>query len=201
MKIPLYEAFTDERDIKSISEVLRRGSNWAIGPEIEKFEEAVSSYVGRKFGVSFNSGTSGLHASMIALGIGRGHQVIIPSFTFIATANAALFVGASPVFADIERETWGLDPRSVENAINKTTRAIVPVHVGGLVCRGAKELGTIARENEIPIVEDACEALGSKAGRTSAGAYGDLSVISFCANKVFSTGDGGMVLTYNPRIY
>jgi perosamine synthetase len=194
-KIPLYRAFTDEGDVQRVSAVLRRGSNWAIGPEVEQFEKEVSSYVGRKYAVSFNSGTSALHASMIALDMGRGDEVVVPSFTFIATSNAPLFVGATPVFADIEPRTYGLDPGRVSDAITKKTKAVVPVHIGGLICEGAQELSKIARERGILLVEDACEALGSTAKESRAGTFGDVSILSFCANKLISTGEGGMVLT------
>ena len=131
MKIPLYKIFWDESDADAVAEAVRKGSDWAIGPRIVEFEGMVSEYLGRKYCVSFNSGTSALHAALLALDVGSGAEVIVPSFSFIATANSALFVGAKPVFADIEADTYGLDPRSVENAITKKTRAVIPIHYGG----------------------------------------------------------------------
>ncbi len=201
MKIPLYKAFTDSGDVRRVSSVLERGMNWAIGPEVAEFERAVSSYVGRRYAVAYNSGTSALHATMLALKIGRGAEVIVPSFTFIATANAPLFVGASPVFADIERVTYGLDPEAVERAITRRAKAMVPVHIGGIVCRYAGELEALGRERKLLVVEDACEALGATAKGRKGGTFGDASVLSFCANKLISTGEGGMVLTDRKDLY
>jgi len=201
MKIPLYRAFTDASDVKKVSAVLKRGLNWAIGPEVVEFERTVAAYVGRKYAVSFNSGTSALHATMLALRIKDGDEVVVPSFTFIATANAALFVRASPVFADIERVTYGLDPDSVQESITRKTKAVVPVHIGGIVCRYAAELESLGRERKLLVVEDACEALGAKAKGRSGGTFGDVSVLSFCANKLISTGEGGMVLTDRRDVY
>ena len=201
MKIPLYRAFTDAGDVRKVSSVLKRGLNWAIGPEVAEFERLVASYVGRKHAVSFNSGTSALHATMMALRVRGGDEVLVPSFTFIATANAALFVGASPVFADIERATYGLDPGSVDGAITRKTKVLVPVHIGGVVCRYAAELERLGRERKLVVVEDACEALGATAGGRKGGTYGEASVLSFCANKLISTGEGGMVLTDRRDLY
>ena len=201
MKIPLYRAFTDASDVRRVSSVLERGLNWAIGPEVAEFERTVASYVGRKYAVSFNSGTSALHATMLALRIGEGDEVVVPSFTFIATANAALFVRASPVFADIERVTYGLDPESVAKALTRRTKVIVPVHIGGIVCRYAGELERMGRERKLVVVEDACEALGATSKGRMGGTYGDVSVLSFCANKLISTGEGGMVLTDRKDVY
>jgi dTDP-4-amino-4,6-dideoxygalactose transaminase len=201
LKIPLYKAFTDANDVRRVASVVRRGMNWAIGPEVAEFEREVASYVGRKHAVSFNSGTSALHATMMALKVKQGDEVVVPSFTFIATANAALFVGASPVFADIERVTYGLDPESVGKVITRKTRAVVPTHIGGIVCRYAGELERLGRERKLLVVEDACEALGATAKGRKGGTYGDASVLSFCANKLISTGEGGMVLTDRKDVY
>jgi perosamine synthetase len=201
LKIPLYRAFTDSGDIRKVSAVLKRGLNWAIGPEVAEFERLVASYVGRKYAVSFNSGTSALHATMISLGVKEGDEVVVPSFTFIATANAALFVGASPVFADVERATYGLDPGSVEGAITRKTKVVIPVHIGGVVCRYAEEVERLGRERKLVVVEDACEALGATVDGRKGGTYGEASVLSFCANKLISTGEGGMVLTDRRDLY
>ena len=201
MNVPLYRAFTDSEDVRRVSAVLKRGSNWAIGPEVAEFEKTVAAYVGRKYAVSFNSGTSALHATMLALKVVAADEVVVPSFTFIATANAAVFVGATPVFADIERTTYGLDPAAVRKVLTRKTRVIIPAHIGGIVCQYARELEELARDSKIVMVEDACEGLGSTAGRRKAGTFGDVSVLSFCANKLISTGEGGMVLTDKRDVY
>jgi dTDP-4-amino-4,6-dideoxygalactose transaminase len=201
LKIPLYKAFTDDQDVRMVTSVLKRGSSWAIGPEVAEFERLVASYVGRKYAVSFNSGTSSLHAAMLALRVSRGDEVVVPAFTFIATANAAIFVGASPVFADIEKTTYGLDPESLGKAITRRTKVVIPAHIGGIVCKFAGELEDYARGRKVIMVEDACEALGSNSEGRRAGTFGDVSVLSFCANKLISTGEGGMVLTDRKEYY
>jgi perosamine synthetase len=199
-KIPLFRVYTDEDDVNLVSRVIKRGSHWAIGPEIEQFENAVSDYVGTKYAVAFNSGTSALHAVMLACGIGRGDEVITPSFAFIATANAPLFVGAAPVFADIESETYGLDAQQVSKKISNNTKAIMPMHYAGLVCRDIKQLKRLAQEHNLLLVEDAAEALGSTADGQKAGSFGDVAVFSFCQNKVITTGEGGMAVTNSKEL-
>jgi len=118
-KIPLYRIFSDSNDILQTSKIIKRGMNWAIGPEIEYFEEKLANYVGCDHCVVFNSGTSAQHASLLAIKIKPGDGIIVPSFSFISTANSALMVGAKPIFADIEQQTYGLDPSSVEKSIKK----------------------------------------------------------------------------------
>ena len=142
-KIPLFKIYWDEEDVKSVAEAIKVGMNWAVGPNVEKFEKMIAKYIGAKYCVVFNSGTSALHAALLAHGIKNGDEVIVPSFTFIATANAPLFVGAKPVFADIEEETFGLDPEDVKEKITEKTRAIIPIHYGGCACK-IKELREIA---------------------------------------------------------
>jgi len=195
LRIPLYRVFTDPEDLRQVASVLSRGEDWAIGPEVAEFERLLASSVGRKYAVAFNSGTSALHAAMLSLRVSAGDKVVVPSFTFIATANSALFVGATPVFADIEPLTCGLDPAAVERVLTEKTKVMVPVHVGGIICKGAEELESLAQERKLVLIEDAYEALGSTARGRMAGSYGDASVFSFAPNKLISTGEGGMVLT------
>ncbi|MBP7069575.1 MAG: aminotransferase class I/II-fold pyridoxal phosphate-dependent enzyme, partial [Methanothrix sp.] len=126
-KIPLFEIYSDEEDVESIISILRRRKNWAAGPEIHDFERELADYVGSNYAVAFNSGTSALFAAMIAYGLENGDEVIVPSFTFIATANAPLSVGARPVFAEIEEQSYGLDPEDVLERINPRTKAIMPI--------------------------------------------------------------------------
>jgi dTDP-4-amino-4,6-dideoxygalactose transaminase len=200
-KIPLYKVLTDRHDVEQVRRVIERGTYWAVGPEIEQFERAVADYVGRKHAVAFNSGTSALHAAMLACGIGHGDEVITPSFTFIATANAPLFVGAAPIFADIESETYGLDVQRVSEKISKDTKAIMPVHYGGLVCRDIRQLKKVAQEHNVLLIEDAAEALGSIAYGQKAGSFGDVAVFSFCGNKVITTGEGGIAVTNSGELF
>jgi perosamine synthetase len=183
-----------------VSEVIRRGMFWAIGPNIEKFEAMLADYIGRKYAVVFNSGTSALHAAMIAYGIGRGDDVIVPSFTFIATANAALFVGARPVFADIEEETYGLDPADINRKITPKTKAIIPIHYGGCPCK-IDEISRIARERGLLLIEDAAESFGASIGGRKVGTFGECAILSFCSNKIITTGEGGAAVTDSADIY
>lgn len=193
-KIPLYKIYWDEEDVNRVLEVIGQGMFWAMGPNIEKFEAMVAEYVGRKYAVAFNSGTSALHALLLAYGIEEGDEVVVPSFTFIATANSVLFVNAKPVFAEIERETYGLDPEDVERKITKKTRAIMPIHYGGMSCR-IKDLKEIAEDYRLLLLEDAAESLGATMDGKAVGSFGDAAMFSFCGNKVITTGEGGMIVT------
>lgn len=199
-KIPLFKIYSEDDDIELVSEVIRSGMNWATGPKVNELESCVADYVGTKYAVTLNSGTSALHAQLLAHGIGKGDEVIVPSFTFIATANCPFFVGAKPIFADVERAFYGLDPESVKECITKKTKVIMPVHVGGYACR-VKEMREIADDHEILLLEDAAESLGAKVGDRLVGTFGDSSMFSFCGPKVITTGEGGVVVTNSQDIY
>jgi perosamine synthetase len=199
-RIPLFKIYWDKDDIAAVNKAIRRGMSWAIGPEVTEFEDKLADYLKIKYCLTFNSGTSALHAILLAYGIGPGDEVIVPSFTFIATANAVLFVGARPVFADIEEKTCGLDPADVERKITPRTRAIIPVHVAGSPCM-IEELRDVARRHNILLIEDAAEALGARVGETKVGALGDAAILSFCQNKTITTGEGGAVVTDSEEIF
>jgi perosamine synthetase len=190
----------DNKDIEAISKVIKRGEDWTVGREADEFENKLAKYVGTKYAVVCNSGTSSLHAILLTLGIGPGDEVIVPSFSYIATANCVLMVGAKPVFADIEEETYGLDPEDVLKKITPKTKAIIPVHVGGQPCK-IQELKEIADDYSLFLIEDACEALGAKVGNKMVGTFGEIGVYSFCQNKIITTGDGGAIVTDNKEIY
>jgi len=199
-KIPLFKTYWDETDIESVTNVIKRCSYWATGPEIREFEEKIAEYVGAKYAITFNSGTSALHALLLAYDLNRGDEVIVPSFTFIATANAPLFVGAKPVFAEIEDRTYGLDPEDVKKRITPKTKAIIPIHYGGCPCL-IKELKEIAEDHNLLLIEDAAESLGAKINDRKVGTFGDSAMFSFCQNKVISTGEGGVITTDSKEIY
>lgn len=199
-KVPLYKVYCDEEDVEAVTRVIRRGTYWAVGPEIEEFEKAVANYIGVKYCVSFNSGTSALHAILLAYNIKTGDEVIVPSFTFIATANAPLFVGAKPVFADIEDITFGLDPDDVKRKITKKTKAIMPIHYGGLPCQ-IEELREIAEDYNLLLIEDAAESIGASVDGRKVGSFGNAAMLSFCGNKVITTGEGGIIVTNSGEIY
>ena len=199
-KVPLFKILWDEEDVQNVEREIKSGMNWAVGPNIEKFEKMVAEYIGTDYAVVFNSGTSALHSMLLAHGVGKCDEVIVPSFTFIATANSPLFVGAKPVFADIERETLGLDPESVNENITGKTKAILPVHYGGCPCK-IRELREIVDDNDLILLEDAAEAMGAGINNKKVGTFGDSAVLSFCQNKIITTGEGGAVVTDSKDIY
>lgn len=199
-KIPLYKIYSDEEDLQEVSKVIKRGTYWAIGPEIEELEKRLAEYVGRDYCIVFNSGTSALHATLLAYQIGRGDTVIVPSFTFVATANSVLFVGAKPIFGDIEETTFGLDPNYIQAKITGKVKAMMPIHYGGLPCQ-IDELRDLAKKHKAVLIEDAAESLGSEVHGKQVGSLGDSSVFSFCANKVVTCGEGGAVLTDSKEVY
>jgi len=199
-KIPLFKIYWDESDVENVSNCIKSGMYWAEGPVIQEFEALIADYIGTKYCVSFNSGTSAQHAALLAYGIKEGDEVIVPSFTFISTANSALFVGAKPVFADIEEETFGLDPDSVLENISSKTRVIMPVHYGGCPCK-IQELREIADDYGLVLIEDAAEAFGAEINGKKIGSFGDASMLSFCQNKIITTGEGGALVTDSEEIY
>ena len=199
-KIPLFKIYWDEEDTEMVQEAIQRAMFWAIGPNIEKFERMLSEYMGVKYAAVFNSGTSALHAVLLAYGIGPGDEVIVPSFTFTATANAPLFVGAKPVFADVEETTYGLDPEDVIRKITAATKAVVPVHYAGCPCL-IEELRRITKEHNLLLIEDAAESIGAAVNGKRVGTFGECAILSFCSNKVITTGEGGAVVTNSADIY
>jgi perosamine synthetase len=199
-KIPLYKIFTDDEDINLVTKIIKRGSQWALGPEIDEFEKLIKEYVGVDYCLTFNSGTSALHATLLAYGIKEHDEVIVPSFSFIATANSTLFVKAKPVFADIEDETLGLDPTRLTSKINSSTKAIIPMDYGGSSCK-IHEIKKIAQDQGLILIEDAAESLGTETRNKKTGAVADSSIFSFCGNKVLTTGEGGAAVTNSKEIY
>lgn len=199
-KIPLYKIYTDEEDLFQINKIIKRGTSWALGPEIEEFENSIKNYVGTDYCVTLNSGTSALHALFLSYGFGKGDEIIVPSFSFISTANSVLFVNATPVFADIEENTFGLDPESISTKISTKTKAIVPMDYGGLSCN-IFDIKKVASENKISLIEDAAESLGAKINGKKVGSVSDSAIFSFCGNKVLTTGEGGAAVTNSKEIY
>ncbi|WP_458207739.1 DegT/DnrJ/EryC1/StrS family aminotransferase [Haladaptatus sp. NG-SE-30] len=193
-EIPLFEVPWDGREVGNVVSSITRGSHWAKGPYISEFEERIEEFLGVEHVITVNSGTTALVCALKACGVGSGDEVVIPSFTFIATANAVELVGGTPVFADIESETYGLDPDAVHEAISPATKAVVPVHPYGTAC----DIGAIcdvARSENIAVVEDAAETFGAHADGRMLGSFGDIAALSFCQNKVVATGEGGAVVT------
>lgn len=193
MKIPLSQPDITEAEIDAVTAVLR-SSRLSLGPKMQEFEHLVAAYVGVPHATAVSSGTAGLHLCMVALGLGPGDEVIVPSFTFIAAANAIRYVGATPVFVDIEPTTLNLDPARIEEAITPKTRAILVVHTFG--CPADMDAITeIARRNNLLLIEDACEAIGAEYRGQKVGSFGDAAVFAFYPNKQITTGEGGIVVT------
>ena len=193
-KIPLYKIYSDDEDINLITKIIRRGSSWAIGPEIEEFENAIKNYVGIDYCAVLNSGTSSLHATLLAFGLGAGDDILVPSFSFVSTANSVLFTNATPSFVDIEETTFGLNPKLISEKISTSTKAIIPMDYGGQSCK-IDEINEVARDEKLLLIEDAAESLGASINNNKAGSFGDAAIFSFCGNKVLTTGEGGAVVT------
>lgn len=200
MKIPLFKIYWDEEDVNAVKEVIQSGMHWCTGKQIEEFEKKICEYIGSRYCVAFNSGGSALHALMLAYGFKPGDEIIVPSFTFIATAYSPLYVGARPVFADIEEETLGLDPEDVKEKITSKTKAILPIHYSGMPCK-IRELREIAEDYKLILIEDAAEAFGAKVSDKHVGTFGDAAILSFCQNKIFTTSEGGAVVTDDRELY
>jgi len=199
-KIPLYKIYSDEEDVNLITKIIKRGKQWAMGPEIEELEKALSNYVGTEYCIALNSGTSALHSTLLAYGLGKGDDVIVPSFSFISTANSVLFVDSNPIFVDIEEETYGLDPSLILNNLTTSTKAILPMDYAGMSCN-IFDIKIIAEENNLILIEDAAEGLGSSIKGKKTGSISDSAIFSFCGNKVLTTGEGGAVVTNSKEIY
>ena len=193
--IPYGRQTVDDEDIKAVIEVLR--SDWlTTGPKVAEFEEALARYVGVKFAVAVSSGTAALHCAMYALGIGPGHEVIVPTMTFAASANCVVYQGGISVFVDVAPDTLLIDPKDVERKITPQTKAIVTVDYSGQPC-DYDALKEIADRHHLSLVADACHSLGATYRGRSVGSLADLSVFSFHPVKHITTGEGGMITTDN----
>jgi perosamine synthetase len=212
--IPLSAPDITPAEIDAVTAVLRT-PHLSLGPELAAFEAALAAYHQVPHAVAVSSGTAGLHLALLTLGIGLGDEVIVPSFTFIAVANAVFQVGATPVLADIDPLTLNLDPSAAERAINPRTRAIIAVHTFG-VPADLEAFQSLARRHNLLLIEDACEAIGAtltlgsgpaagpqrvgqqRVGPQRVGSFGDLAVLGFYPNKQITTGEGGAVLARDP---
>lgn len=192
VRIPLSAPDITQAEIDAVTAVLH-SNRLSLGPELEAFEAAFAAYHGVADAVAVSSGTAGLHLALLALGIGSGAEVILPSFTFIAVANAVSYVGATPVFVDIDPVTLNLDAVQVERAVTPRTRAILAVHTFGIPA-DLDPIVQIAQRHHLAVIEDACEALGAEYRSKRVGTFGDLAVFGFYPNKQITTGEGGCIL-------
>ncbi len=193
MKIPLSAPDITEAEIEAVVAVLR-SPRLSLGPVTEQFEAQVAASVSVPHAIAVSSGTAGLHLCIRALGIGEGDEVIVPSFTFIAAANAIRYERATPVFVDIEPVTLNMDPQRIEDAITSRTRAIMAVHTFGVPAEMSSIL-EIARKHNLVVIEDACEAIGAEYLGRKVGSMGHAGVFAFYPNKQITTGEGGVVVT------
>ncbi|MDR3593315.1 DegT/DnrJ/EryC1/StrS family aminotransferase [Clostridium sp.] len=204
MNIPLIDL---KAQYKSISEDLDRvtkevlsSANYIMGKNVTEFEREFAEYIGVKHAISVGNGTDALVIALKSLGIGSGDEVITSTFTYFASAEAISAVGATPVFIDVEKETFNIDPAKIEERITKNTKAIIPVHIFGQSAR-MDEINTLAKKYDLKIVEDAAQAVGSKYKGKMIGALGDAACFSFFPTKNLScAGDGGMIVTNDDNI-
>ena len=197
-EIPLSSPDITDAEIDAVVDVLRSG-RLSIGPKQDLFEQQVAARCERSHGVAVSSGTAGLHMVLKALGVGYGDEVLTTPFSFIASSNCILMVGAKPVFVDICPQTLNLDPKRVEAAITERTKAIIAVEVFGNP-QHMDAVESIARRYEIPLIEDACEGMGGKLNGRPIGSFGRASVFGFYPNKQITTGEGGMIVTDDDRL-
>lgn len=196
MKIPVAEPIIGKEELNLVIKTIKSGWISSIGKNISKFENRFAEFCGAKYGVATTNGTSALHLCLEASKIGPGDEVIVPSMTFVATANAVVYTGANPVFVDSELETWNIDPDKIEPKINNKTKAIIPVHLYGHPAN-MDQILKLARKHNLLVFEDAAEAHGAEYKGNKVGSLGNAGCFSFYGNKIITTGEGGMVITNN----
>jgi dTDP-4-amino-4,6-dideoxygalactose transaminase len=204
MKIPINIPNIGNEEIKEVKAVLSEksltSSSFDGGIRVQQFEKLLSKFVKSKFAVSVNTGTAALQASLHALDIKTGDEVLIPSFTFVATANSVKSVGAKPVFVDILKDNYTMDPEDLRKKITKRTKAVIPVHLYGHVAY-MKEILEISKKNNLKIIEDASQSLGSKLEGKHTGTFSHLGCFSFYAAKVMTSGEGGAIITDDKKLF
>ncbi len=201
MVIPYGKHYIDDDDIDAVVSALKE-DYIATGPGIDKFEKAFAEYVGTKYAVAVSSGTAALHACSYAIGIQKGDEVITTPMTFVATASCVMMCGGTPVFVDIDENTYNIDPNEIEKKITSKTKAIIPVHFTGQPC-DMKRIYDIARKHDLKVIEDAAHAHGADyyGGKIGDCKYSDLTAFSFHPVKLMTTCEGGMVTTNNEELY
>jgi perosamine synthetase len=198
LRIPLSSPDITDAEIEAVTAVLRTNS-LSLGPKLEEFEDALAAFHRMPHAIAVSSGTAALHLAIRALGIGEGDEVIVPSFTFIAVANAVRYERAMPVFVDIDPVTLNIDPACVAAAITPRTRAMIVVHTFG-VPAAMDALMQLARRHNLAVIEDACEAIGATYNDKPVGSFGDISVFAFYPNKQITTGEGGALLVRDSQL-
>lgn len=204
MKVPVNVPFLGKEESEAVNSVLKSGALTSSaklgGKNVQEFERLVCSFVKSKYAVAVNSGTAALQAALYALDIKVGDEVILPSFTFVATANAVVSVGAKPVFVDILRENYTMDPSDLKKKITKKSKAIIPVHLYGNVAY-IDEISEIAKKHSLDIIEDAAQSMGSSYKGKQTGTFSELGCFSLYAAKVMTSGEGGVIVTSNKKLW
>ncbi|WP_297979600.1 DegT/DnrJ/EryC1/StrS family aminotransferase [uncultured Methanobrevibacter sp.] len=195
IKVSIASPVIENEEINAVIEVMKSGMI-AQGPKVIEFEKEFADFVGAKYGIATNSGTSALHVALLAAGIGEGDEVITSPFTFAATGNSILYTGARPVFVDIDEETFTLDPSKIEEAITDKTKAILPVQLYGQSA-DMDPIMEIAKKHDLVVIEDAAQAHGAEYNGVKVGNLGDMACFSFYPTKNMTTSEGGMITTNN----
>ncbi len=201
-KMTIYQVakpYITKKEEKCVLEVLRSG-DLSLGPKYKEFEEKFAEFVGTKYACAVSSGTAGLHLAIIAADIKKGDEVITTPFSFISSANCILYVGAKPIFVDIDPVTYNMDPKKIEGKITKKTKAILVVHIFGQSA-DMEPILKMAKKYRLKIIEDVCESIGATYKGKRVGTFGESAVFAFYPNKQMTTGEGGMIVTDNKKIY
>lgn len=204
LKIPINIPIVGKEEISAVVSILKDGTLTSAsnegGKNVREFEKLASSFVKSKYAIAVNSGTAALQASLYALDIKKGDEVLLPSFTFVATANAVVSTGAKPIFVDILPENYTIDPKDIEKKISKKTKAIIPVHLYGNVAFLDRIL-EISKKHNIRVIEDSAQSLGSTLNGKHTGTFSDLGCYSMYPAKVMTSGEGGFIVTNNKKLH
>jgi dTDP-4-amino-4,6-dideoxygalactose transaminase len=196
--LPLAKPMIEEEEINAVIDVLKSG--WlTTGPKVKEFEEKMQEYIHCKKAIGLTSCTGGLHIALAAFNIGPGDEVIVPTYTFAASAHVVAWLGAKPVLVDVEKDTFNIDPKAIEKAITKKTKAIMPVHFAGHSC-DMDAIMKIAKKHNLFVIEDAAHAIGTEYKGKKIGSFGDVAVFSFYVTKGITTAEGGMCVTNNEEL-
>ncbi len=197
--IPQIEPWINEEEMKQLREVIE--STWITeNKKTEEFEDRIKKLTGAKYALSFCNGTVALYVAQKAMGIGEGDEVIVPDFTFIATSNSVIMAGAKPVMIDVDRKTFNMDPSKIEAAITQKTKAIMPVHIYAQSA-DMDAIMKIAKKHSLPVIEDAAQGVGVYFNGKHAGRFGQIGMLSFYGNKTITTGEGGMLITDDEKLF
>ena len=199
-KIPINKPSITDLEISYVNDAIATGWGEKCYDYIYRFQNEFAKYQGIDFALATSSCTGAIHLALMALGVGAGDEVIVPDITWIATVEPVLYIGAKPVFVDVLKNSWCIDPKKIKEAITPKTKAIIVVHLYGNICEMDEIMG-IAKEHNLVVLEDAAEALGSEYNGKKAGSIGDAGVFSFHGTKTMTTGEGGILITNNEAVY